>query len=66
MAVKTSFYDRIPDWVKVGLWIGFSAGITAVCSYILEQPELVKYYGVVNFVLFAIKEIDKKWRRGEK
>jgi hypothetical protein len=53
-------WHELPDWVKVGGWIGFSAAVTAVGSYLLKQPELFPYYGLINFVLFAVKELNKK------
>ena len=53
------FWHNLPDTVKVSGWVFLSAGITAVCSWILEQPELFKYYGVANIILFAIKEANK-------
>jgi len=56
-------WENLPDFVKVAAWIGFSASVTAVGSYLLERPEFFQYYGLVNFVLYAIKEIDKKYRR---
>ena len=55
-------YEQTPDWVKTGGWIGLSAGLTALIAYCLERPELLPYYGVLNFVLYAIKEADKKRR----
>jgi len=58
-------YDQTPDWVKTGLWIGFSAGVTALISSLLEVPELMPYYGVLNFALFAIKEINKQRTKKE-
>jgi len=63
MKKLSKYWKAIPDFIKVGLWIGFSAGVTAIGSYFLERPELMAYYGVVNFVLFAVKEADKKYRR---
>jgi len=57
-------WHKLPEWVKPAAWIGLSAAITAVGSYILEQPELFQYYGVTNFILFFIKELNKK-RRGK-
>jgi hypothetical protein len=60
-----TWWDKIPDFVKTGLWISLSAGITALGSYLLERPELFQWYGLINFILFSIKELDKKVRRGE-
>lgn len=59
----SKLWKSLPEFIKVGLWIGFSAAITAVASYLLERPELFNYYGVINFALFSIKELDKKYRR---
>ena len=53
-----SFFSN--DIVKTGLWIGVSAMITAVASYLLEKPELAAYYGVINFVLYTIKAVNDK------
>lgn len=52
-------YEQTPDWLKTGLWIGFSAGLTALVSHLLEEPALLPYYGVLNFVLYALKEAQK-------
>jgi hypothetical protein len=53
-----SFFSN--DIVKTGLWIGVSAMITAVASYLLQKPELAAYYGVLNFVLYTIKTVNDK------
>lgn len=42
---------------KVLAWVGASAAITAVCTFILDEPDYVKYYGIVNIILFFIKEL---------
>jgi hypothetical protein len=55
-------YRRVPEWVKVAAWVGFSAAVTAIGAYILERPELAQYYGIVNVILFALKEVEKKRR----
>ena len=54
------FWKGLPETIKVGLWIGFSAAITAICSWLLGKPELFQYYGFINLILFAIKEVNKK------
>jgi hypothetical protein len=59
MNVK-ELYKQIPDWVKTGLWIAISAGLTALISFLLEVPELLPYYGILNFLMFALKEASKK------
>ena len=61
----SKFWHSLPEYIQVGCWIGFSAGVTAIGSYLLERPELFAYYGVINFVLFTLKELDKKYRRGK-
>jgi len=53
------------DIVKTGLWIGVSAMITAVASYLLQKPELAAYYGVINFVLYTIKSINDSSKKEE-
>ena len=71
--MKTNFKDlgipkllklwhNVPEWMRVLVWVGVSAGITGIGSYVLDQPELFKWYGVVNIILFGIKEFNKKRR----
>jgi len=43
------------DVVSTILWVGLSAAITAICSAILQMPELTPYYGIVNIVLYSLK-----------
>jgi len=50
----------IPETVKVALWVGFSAFVTAVASYVLAQPDLFKYYGFANIAIYFINELKKK------
>jgi len=58
---KVAFlWHKVPETIKVAVWVGISAGLTALLSYLLEQPELVQYYGLINILLFALKEIEKK------
>ena len=56
----TALWHKVPETIKVAVWVGISAGLTARLSYLLEQPELTQYYGVINILLFALKEIEKK------
>ena len=49
-------WDNLPRFVRVGVWVAISAGLTALISYLLEQPEMVAYYGVLNIILVALKE----------
>jgi len=56
----TALWHKVPETLKVAVWVGISAGLTALLSYLLEQPELTQYYGVINILLFALKEIEKK------
>lgn len=58
-------WNSVPKTVRVGGWIGVSAAISAVGSFVLKQPELVKYYGVVNLILYFIKELNEKIRKNE-
>jgi len=53
-------WHKVPETVKVAIWVGISAGLTALLSYLLEQPELAQYYGIINILLFALKEVEKK------
>ena len=56
-------WHNIPDTVQVGIWVFISAGLPALGSYILNEPKLFKYYGIVNIGLFFVKELDKKRRK---
>ena len=58
----SKLWHSIPDTAQVGVWVFVSAGLTALGSYILSKPELFKYYGLVNIVLFFVKELNKKRR----
>ena len=60
------FIDGLPKFIKVGLWIGVSAAVTYIGSEILNRPEYVSFYGVVNVVLYSVNELDKKVRRNGK
>ncbi len=51
---------KMPGWIKVALWVGISAAITQIGAFLLGRPELFKYYGVINIILFTIKEINGK------
>lgn len=62
----TKFFDNLPKFIKVGLWVGISAAVTYIGSEILNRPDLAQYYGVVNVVLFSVNELDKKVRRNGK
>lgn len=62
MKIK-EIWNAIPKFVKVGVWIGVSAGLTSILTECLNKPELFNYYGLLNFILVAINEIDKKYRR---
>ena len=58
--VKTFLAD---DRVGVALWIGVSAGIMAICSFLLQMPELLPYYGVINFVIYAVKSTNDRRKK---
>ena len=47
------------DKLQVALWVGVSYLITQVLSSLLQVPELMNYYGVINIVLYALKGIKK-------
>jgi len=55
-----ALWHKVPETLKVAVWVGISAGLTALLSYLLERPEMAQYYGVINVLLFALKEIEKK------
>ena len=56
-------WHSLPETLKVSVWVGVSAGATATISYLLDKPEYMNYYGVLNILLFAIKEIGKSIRK---
>jgi len=47
------------DTIKVALWIAFSAGVTALLTWALNEPKLLNFYGLINIALYAIKELKK-------
>ena len=51
----------IPETLGVALWVGVSAAITAIATWVLSQPNLFKYYGVANIILFMIAEFKKTY-----
>jgi hypothetical protein len=53
------FWSSLPEWAKVGVWIAFSAAITELGAFLLQKPELFQWYGLINFVLFTLKEVRK-------
>ena len=50
------FWDNLPRFVRASVWIGISQGIMTAVSYLLEQPEMIKYAGLLNIILVALKE----------
>lgn len=63
MAKTITLRDRVEavgnnDLFQTALWIGGSAAIMAVVSYLLQKPELAEWYGVLNFILYAVKYIN--------
>ncbi|MDD5015880.1 MAG: hypothetical protein PHW73_12435 [Atribacterota bacterium] len=55
--IKAILSDKI---TKTALWIGVSAGLMAIVTYLLNVPELLPYYGILNFVLYALKEVNDR------
>lgn len=49
----------VADAVKVGVWVGVSAGLTYVLTALLDKPELVPWYGVLNIGLVLLKGLKK-------
>ena len=62
----TALWHKVPETLKVAIWVGISAGLTALLSYLLEQPGLTQYYGLINVLLFALKEAEKKYQLNKK
>ena len=48
------------DIFQTSLWIGVSAGVMAVVAFLLEKPELAQYYGILNFVAYAMKSANAR------
>jgi len=48
------------DIFQTSLWIGASAAIMAIVAFLLDKPEMAQYYGILNFVAYAIKSINDK------
>lgn len=55
--IRAILSDKI---TKTALWIGISAGLMAIVTYLLNVPELLPYYGILNFVLYALKEVNDR------
>ncbi len=55
--IKAILSDKI---TKTALWIGVSAGLMAIVTYLLNVPELLPYYGILNFILYALKEVNDR------
>jgi len=51
----------IPETWGVMLWVGGSAAVTAIATWVLQQPDLIKWYGVVNVVLYFLAELKKTY-----
>ncbi len=55
---------RVPEaskeTVKVAIWVFVSAGLMAVLSWALNKPEWAQWYGLINIILFFLKELNKK------
>lgn len=49
-------WDKLPRFVRVTIWIGISSALMAALSYLLEQPEMIKYSPILNILLVALKE----------
>lgn len=45
---------------KTALWIGISAGLTAIITHLLERPDLFPYYGILNFILYFLKDTNDR------
>ena len=47
------------DKVQVALWVGVSYLVTQILSALLQVPELMNYYGVINVLLYVAKNFKK-------
>lgn len=54
--VKNAVVETLP----VAVWVGASAFITYIITQLLQKPELSAYYGILNVVLFLLKELRKE------
>ena len=57
MNLEVRVLESTKKTAKVLAWVGGSAAVTAVCTFILNEPDYAKYYGIVNIVLFFLKEL---------
>ena len=62
-ATRAKLQIVISDSTKVAVWIFVSAGITAIASWALSQPDLFKWYGLINFIIYLVKQLDEKFRK---
>jgi hypothetical protein len=60
MDLKNRLSIAIPETFWVALWVFVSAGLTAFISWALQKPEYLQYYGILNVILYFIKELGKK------
>ncbi len=59
MKLAERFQVAIPQTTKVAIWVFVSAGLTALLSWALQKPELIQYYGLINILLYFLKELKK-------
>ena len=56
------FKNSIKSTQNVVLWVAISAAVTAVLSWMLSEPEYMAYYGIINVVLYFLKELNTEFR----
>lgn len=59
MNLRVRIKESSKKTAKVLVWVGGSAAISAVCTHILNEPDFVKYYGIINIILFFLNELRK-------
>jgi len=61
-ATKVRLAKVFSDTTKVGVWVFISAGLTALLSWMLDKPEFMSYYGVINIFLFLLKKVKEEFK----
>lgn len=51
--------NAVIETLPVAVWVGLSAALTYILTALLNKPELSVYYGVINVLLFLVKELKK-------
>ena len=51
------------DRVETALWIGLSQAVMSIAAYLLTFPELAKYGGILNTIVYAVKSTRDKRKK---